>query len=59
MEKQTGEMLFDRYKEKMTKECGKSEGYIYISGVGIQELLVDRIENIDEVNKCVKEALNR
>ena len=33
MEKQTGEMLFDRYKEKMTKECGTGEGYIYISGV--------------------------
>lgn len=25
-------MLFDRYKEKMTKEKGVGEGYMYISG---------------------------
>ena len=45
-------MMFSKYKEKMIKECGQGEGYIYRSGIGLEELFVAKIENIEEVNSA-------
>ena len=51
-------MMFDRYKEKMVKECGKGEGYIYRVGIGLEEIKVISIDNIDIINKNIKELLS-
>lgn len=51
-------MMFSKYKEKMIKEFGQGEGYIYRSGIGLEELFVAKIENMEEVNSAIKKSLS-
>lgn len=50
-------MMFDRYKDKMTKEFGRGEGYIYRSGIGIDELKVAKIDDMEKLDEEIKRAL--
>ena len=56
--KEEKSMMFDRYKDKMTREFGRGEGYIYRSGIGIDELKVAKIEDTTKIDNIIKKALS-
>lgn len=42
----------------MIKEFGHGEGYIYRSGIGLEELFVAKIENMEEAHSAINNSLS-
>lgn len=55
---QTRMLGLDKSKMTETNE-GVGEGYLHIDGADIEQVKIEKIENLDEVNKIIKKAMDR
>lgn len=57
--KEQKQMLFSEYKDKMNESCGVGEGYLYISGQGIERIRVANLRDTEEINVSIQKAMSR
>ncbi len=59
LSKEQKQMLFSEYKDKMNEHCGVGEGYLYISGQGIERIRVANLRDTEEIDVSIQKAMSR
>lgn len=59
LSKEQKAMLAYDYKDEMTKNCSKGQGYFFKDGDGVYHIQVPIIRNFEKMNSVLKEALNK
>lgn len=57
--KEQKQMLFSEYKDKMNEPCSVGEGYLYISGQGIERIRVANLRDTEQINASIQKAMSR
>jgi len=59
MSKEQKLMLFPDYREEMTDNCGRGQGYLLLDGQGIRHIAVPTVTKPDALEATIRSAMNR